>query len=191
MMKSGKLAPLLRAGRVFRFIVFCSLLVPVIPAIGATESSAQSDADSDELLQLETCIQTARIRRTYIVDDRTIIFYMNQKKIYVNNLPHRCAGLLSAGAFSYRTSISELCNVDTIKVLWSTGSRIKFGPTCGLGKFRPVTEEEAAMIRNKEAELPPKESKPAGDTDKKDSEAEEPKTQDSETSQSDQSEDDD
>jgi len=164
----------LLVNRKFWSLVLCYLLVGVAMADGDDAVDSDSDtsswSNSDDYFQLEKCISPGWIRHTYIVDDRTIIFYMNQQKIFVNRLPHRCAGLRSAGTFSYRLRGIQLCNVDTIKVVRSAGSRLETGPTCGLGMFRPVAEEEAVMIRNKEAEIPPQESESAensdaGDTD--------------------------
>ena len=56
---------------------------------------------------------------------------------YRNTLPGRCPGLGFEQRFAYRTTIDQLCSLDTITVLQS-GSSIP-GPTCGLGKFMPVT----------------------------------------------------
>jgi hypothetical protein len=165
----------LRVNRNFWFLVLCCLLVGVAMADGDgavdsdTDSDTSSDGNSDDYFQLEQCISPGWIRHTYIVDDRTIIFYMNQQKIFVNRLPHRCAGLRSAGTFSYRLRGTQLCNVDMIKVVRSTGGRLDTGPTCGLGMFRPVTEEEAEMIRQKEVEIPPQESESAENSDASDS----------------------
>jgi len=129
--------------------------------VAEDDSAVSSDADSDTLpddyFQLENCIPASRIRRTSIVDDHTIIFYMNQQKIYVNHLPHRCAGLKIAGTFSYRLRGSQLCSVDMITVVRAMGGGINTGPSFGLGSFRPVTEEEVAMLRNKEVGAPPQE----------------------------------
>ena len=163
-------------GWVFRLIIPCCLVTAMVMAsddvvTGGSdddESKAAENAsgnDSGEYFQLENCIRRAAIRNTDIVDDRTIIFYMNQQKIYVNRLPNRCSGLRNARTFAYRTTGSELCNVDTIKVVRSMGRRPDVGPSCGLGMFRPVTKEEVEMIKNKEAEPP---SQEPGQTDGED-----------------------
>ena len=150
-------------GLVLRLVVPCFLLAGTAMADG--DSAVASDNHSDDYLQLENCISIMQLRHTYIVDDRTIIFYMNQQKVFVNQLPYRCPGLRSARTFSYRISTAQLCNVDTITVTRTMSGGIDTGPTCGLGMFRPVTEEEAAMIRNKEIELQPLESESTEDSD--------------------------
>lgn len=70
-------------------------------------------------------------------DDRTIDFYMSGDKVYRNRLPRRCKGLGLEEKFSFTTDLPQLCYIDTITVLH--GSAATRGPTCGLGKFQPVT----------------------------------------------------
>ena len=143
----------------FVFGGLCRVLIPSLlcAVVAVADDQASSDADSGEYFQLENCIRTAQIRSTDIIDDRTIVFYMSHQKIFVNQLPRRCSGLRIADAFSYRTTISQLCNVDVIRVVRTFGRRLDTGPSCGLGKFRPATEEEVAMLKNKEAEEPAQE----------------------------------
>jgi hypothetical protein len=155
---------LLKISRVSRIVIPGVLLAAIAMAgdDSANGSQEESDGDSDEYFQLENCISRSAIRRTEVIDDRTIVFHMSHQKIYLNQLPNRCSGLRSARTFSYRPTGSQLCNVDTIKVVRSISGRPDIGPSCGLGKFRPVTKEEVAMIKNKDTEIPPAVS-PQGD----------------------------
>ncbi len=83
------------------------------------------------------CVQLRGIRETRVVDDRTIDFIMTGKKWYRNTLPYRCSGLGFERAFSYKTSLSQLCSVDIITVVHQGGG-IRRGASCGLGKFTPI-----------------------------------------------------
>jgi hypothetical protein len=48
----------------------------------------------------------------------------------------------------YRTSLSQLCNVDIITVLQNVGFGFLPGASCGLGMFRPVEALSAeALLR--------------------------------------------
>jgi hypothetical protein len=82
------------------------------------------------------CVDIARIDHTQVRDDRTIDFYMRGREIYRNRLPADCPGLAFEDGFSYRTSLSRLCSVDTIDVLRQAGGGA--GATCGLGPFQPI-----------------------------------------------------
>ena len=41
-------------------------------------------------------------------------------------------------AFSFGTSLSQLCNVDIIRPLVSTGGTLQPTSGCGLGQFTPI-----------------------------------------------------
>ena len=104
-----------------------------------TENPRQSKAPAAIAVgEPVSCIWTVRIRDTDIHDDQTIDFEMNGGKIYRNTLPFKCPGLGFEEAFSYRSTTSQLCSVDTIKVLRQTGGYLENGPSCGLGKFQEV-----------------------------------------------------
>ena len=101
-----------------------------------------------------SCVPLAQIRENRVRDDWTIDFRVSGNKWYRNTLPNRCYQLGFERAFSYATSISQLCNVDIITVFANGGGAPVFasngaiigsqnggGPrgSCGLGQFQPVT----------------------------------------------------
>jgi hypothetical protein len=123
-----------------------------------TVSLAQDDMDDGG----ERCIDTRRISRTEIVDAENILFYMRGGVIYRNTLSHKCTALAREKRFSYKTTISRLCDIDVITVLYSMGSGLTSGPSCGLGKFYPVSKEEAEALRQgPDADIEPEPIKPS------------------------------
>lgn len=84
------------------------------------------------------CLSINRIRETRVIDDRTIDFRTSNGQIYRNTLPNSCPGLNMERSFTYRTSQSQLCNVDIITVLHTGGGGPYRGASCGLGQFVPV-----------------------------------------------------
>ena len=86
------------------------------------------------------CIPLPSIRSTDVRDDRTIDFVLNGNKVYRNILPNKCPSLGFEKRFSYRTSLSQLCSVDVITVLYSAGPGLQPGASCGLGKFQPMAK---------------------------------------------------
>lgn len=84
------------------------------------------------------CVSLNQIRSTKVIDNSTIDFKMTGGKTYRNSLPNSCPGLKAEDRFSYRTSLSQLCNVDIVRVLHDYGGRLTEGAGCGLGKFQPV-----------------------------------------------------
>ena len=86
-----------------------------------------------------SCIPLAQIQESRVRDDWTIDFRVSGTKWYRNTLPNRCYSLGFERAFSYQTSLTQLCNVDIITVFANGG--VGGGPrgSCGLGQFQPVT----------------------------------------------------
>lgn len=115
-----------------KLTLFVALLLIALAAAASDEPSVAGETN---------CVDISRIDRTRILDDSTILFYMRGPDIFINRLPKRCAGLRNAGTFSYRTSLTRLCNVDIINVLRQTGGQFMPGPSCGLGMFQPITAE--------------------------------------------------
>ena len=84
-----------------------------------------------------SCVQLRNIRESRVRDDKTIDFIMSGGRWYRNTLPNSCPQLGFERAFSYQTSISQLCNVDIITVIVQ-GAGPRRGASCGLGKFTPI-----------------------------------------------------
>lgn len=89
------------------------------------------------------CLPLQTIRESHVRDDWTIDFRTSGGQWYRNTLPNRCFSLGFERAFSYSTSLTQLCNVDIITVLVNNGGP---GPinrgACGLGEFTPVELEK-------------------------------------------------
>jgi hypothetical protein len=82
------------------------------------------------------CVNLGQVRETHVRSDRVIDFEMNNRTILRNTLSANCPQLGFEERFIYSVTNNQLCSVDTISVLDSSGQR---GATCGLGKFQPVT----------------------------------------------------
>ncbi|MBI80297.1 MAG: hypothetical protein VYC50_01170 [Pseudomonadota bacterium] len=96
----------------------------------------------------QRCIDTRRLRDTYIVDDSSILFYMYGGDIYRNFLRRECFGLDRYNSFSYEPSFYRLCNLDSITVI--EGFSIEIRPTgsrCNLGLFFQISDSDAEFLR--------------------------------------------
>ena len=63
---------------------------------------------------------------------------MNGNRVYRNTLPNTCPRLGFEEAFTYETSLTQLCSTDIIYVLENFGGDLRRGAGCGLGEFIPV-----------------------------------------------------
>ncbi|MCK9543976.1 MAG: hypothetical protein M0R03_18305 [Novosphingobium sp.] len=86
----------------------------------------------------QSCIPLQPLSSTAVRDDRTIDFIVSGKRGYRNTLTGSCPGLKAANAFTYETSLSQLCNTDIIYTLQNYGGTPQRGAACGLGQFVPV-----------------------------------------------------
>jgi len=116
-----------------------TLLMAALAFSAAGVRAADAGGQEGSGAKTEQCIPIMQIDHTKILDDQNVLFYMKNKKIYKNHLPNRCAGLKASDTFKYKTSQSQLCNVDIITVLNRTGGDFMPGPSCGLGLFEPYT----------------------------------------------------
>jgi hypothetical protein len=113
------------------------LLVAGTSAAAATASATPKEPGT------QSCLMLSQIDSSNVMDDKTIIFRMRSgtPRYYKNTLPYRCSGLGFNEAFSYKTSINQLCSVDIIHVLENVGG-VREGMSCGLGDFVPYTPPE-------------------------------------------------
>lgn len=109
-------------------------------ALGVALVATVHQASAQEAEGTTNCVSLSAVDRTEVLDDSTIMFYMNNGRMYMNELPHRCPGLREDGTFMYRVSTTQLCNIDVITVLERFGAGFMQGASCGLGKFQPVSE---------------------------------------------------
>ena len=88
--------------------------------------------------EARSCIQRSNIRNSRVRSDQVIDFEMRGGKVYRSTLPNRCPRLGFEEAFSYNTSINQLCSTEIIYVVENFGGQIRQGAGCGLGRFVPV-----------------------------------------------------
>ena len=107
----------------------------------------------------QRCIPLRNIYQTHVIDNQHILFRVSANSFYVNKLPRQCNALSPHRGFSYNTSMTRLCSVDSITPLDIGPPRIRrfgrsfevIGPRCGLGRFekverKPVKELPAASV---------------------------------------------
>ena len=121
------------AAGAFSLLGFALVVAPITAQDGG--DAAPGDARS--------CISLNEIDHTSVIDNSTILFYARGHDIYRNYLPRSCPELKNDQRFMYRVSLPQLCANDTITVLEDAGFGFLPGPTCGLGKFAPITKDEA------------------------------------------------
>ena len=106
-----------------------------VPAPASVETAAAT-------AKTRSCLDLIRIRESKVRDDRTIDFIMTGGEIYRSRLPYNCPQLGFERAFSYSTSLSQLCSTDIITVIRQGGGPLR-GASCGLGPFVQISADQA------------------------------------------------
>ncbi|HMB73022.1 MAG TPA: hypothetical protein VKQ06_05585 [Gammaproteobacteria bacterium] len=109
---------------------------------GAQDATEQAEVDSEP----ERCVRTRSIRRTKVIDDQTIAFFMRNGDVLINSLPNRCPQLAREDRFAYTARAGQLCNTDVITVLLQFAGRLENGFTCRLSDFVPANEETVEIM---------------------------------------------
>jgi hypothetical protein len=118
-------------------LLACALAVT---ALGNAPSSGQQAATE------QSCVYMGDVRRTAILDDNNILFYMRNGTIYQNHLRNTCFMLRSANRFTYGSSaLRRLCVGDLIQVLpeSSFGGAPFPMATCNLGTYLQIDKDVA------------------------------------------------
>jgi hypothetical protein len=121
-----------------RPILFALAAIAVAAPVTARETGVPAATPSGKPVD---CVRLSDVRETHVRSDQVIDFELRDRKFLRNTLPYSCPQLGFEERFAYSVTNNELCAVDTITVLVSSGGR---GATCGLGKFQPVTLDQAA-----------------------------------------------
>lgn len=122
--------------RSFIPLTAAALLAVVTTAADSKSGKAELAALAEPAGPPVECLQLREIKRTRVVDDQVVDFFMKNKDVYRNTLANSCQPLATYEKFSYHTTAGRLCSSDTITVFDNSGHT---GPTCGLGSFQPIS----------------------------------------------------
>ena len=120
-----------------------SMLLLAAPALA--QPASPQPVGQTPVPETRNCLSLPQIRETNVVDGQTIDFRLRNGVVWRNRLPRSCPGLGFDRAFSYTTSIPQLCNVDIIRVQVQ-GNPGLIGATCGLGQFE---RQPAKVAKNR------------------------------------------
>ena len=91
---------------------------------GTLADGEEAAVENSQAAKEVRCIQVNRIRHSKVIDNKTIVLFMNGGPDYQMNLVRRCPGLKMQRTWLHDArSTNYLCDVDTIKVpIISTGN---------------------------------------------------------------------
>ncbi len=122
----------------------------------------------DEANMAAACLRRSDIRTTKILDDRNVLFITRDRTTYNNQLVRQCPGMRRSSAMSFTyANNGKLCAGSTFTVLYRSGASTNTtpytnpvtnehialqgpafvtGPTCQIGMFGPVSEDEVKAL---------------------------------------------
>jgi len=134
--------------REIKLVVVSASLVVVAP-VSAQEDDVSVDGGT------RNCIVTGRIRRTKIVDDRNVLFYLGGDIVLHNVLQGTCPGLEQGGTFIFNTSDGILCKGDGFSSkMGNPLGAVRPVSTCWLGTYWDITRDEAGEMMEAKKETP-------------------------------------
>jgi hypothetical protein len=119
-----------------------AVLAVLLTAATPAQDGAETD-DGGEVEVAQACLDHPTIRRTRIINDRNIAFFMRDGTIYLNQLPRQCPSLRTRSIVNYAIENRRICESSLFQVMWEAGTG-NFVPSfvCRLGSFVPVTAEQ-------------------------------------------------
>ena len=107
--------------------------------------------DDDDYGEATRCIWSNRYDKIELIDERRVIFYGGRSRAWLNHWKHgdQCAGKLYS---HYRIGVEQrsrqVCEHDQIFFIDMNMGMRRVGPKCVLGKFEPITREQADYIKD-------------------------------------------
>ncbi|WP_310475339.1 hypothetical protein [Sandarakinorhabdus sp.] len=108
----------------------CAVGLGLALPVAAQAPAAQASAAPE----VRQCLQLSALRSTNVVNSRAIDFTLRDGSVWRANLHSACPQLGTERAFSYSTSIGQLCAQDIITVIQPMARNFN-GPRCGLAPF--------------------------------------------------------
>jgi hypothetical protein len=128
-------------------------------ALGAAVFGGRAAADTDdEPPAAKSCLYESELRRTTVLDDRTILFTTRDGQTYSNSLPQQCPMMRSNSILNYTVEQRRICAGSMFQLLVNYGFGLTPGVVCALGLFVPISEHEAGdlIARSKQSDDNPR-----------------------------------
>ncbi len=132
----------------------------VVLATGCASSSPAPEvtaADLDRILDVanaqtysepQRCLSTSRYRDVEIINDRYLVFEGLGGRAWLNELSHDCPGMRPGRVLRFDITTGQLCAMDSVTAIdRSLMLYTRVSATCSLGKFQPISSEQADALK--------------------------------------------
>jgi hypothetical protein len=106
------------------------MLLEIIAVASLSLGASTNDAKP----VVKNCLTVSQLRSTAVIDDKTVLFELRNRSVWVNKLKFKCPSLGFYESFSYEVHGNSICDIDVIRVF----AQNHIGASCGLSKFERV-----------------------------------------------------
>lgn len=131
---------------------------PLDPAVAAILDAPLTDAD---YVDAQSCIDRRALDDVEVLDDGRMLFHGRRGQVWLNQLRHRCMGLSSGAKLVFELRGPRYCQLDTFCTRRQSLDRMVSDidaicaqqgmGVCHLGRFEPISEAQAALMRESTA----------------------------------------
>ena len=93
------------------------------------------------------CLQRDAYRDVEVVNPEVLLFHGRDDRVWLNRLRQSCPGLRLDHTLAFDMRHGRLCHLDTVSGVDMLGGRYMPGARCSLGKFDPVSPEQADLLK--------------------------------------------
>ena len=95
-----------------------------------------------------TCLNRFAYQDVDVINKELLLFYGRRDKVWLNRLRNPCIGLRREDTLAFDMRDNRLCDLDTFSGVDTFGGPLeRTSARCSLGKFEPVSLEQAQLLK--------------------------------------------
>lgn len=116
----------------------------------SVEEILARDPEQSDYTEEPRCLQTRRIRRMEVIDDKHVSMQVSRDEYYLVQFQHRCPSLRRGKPVMYEPSGgNRLCQMDRIRGIYDNGlGSFTPGIPCAINGFQSVSKEQLVMLKD-------------------------------------------
>lgn len=106
-------------------------------------SAPQAEKDSDTV----NCLHRDAYTDIEVINPELLLFHGRSDRLWLNRLRQSCVGLRQDHTLALDMRNGRLCDLDSVSGVDILGGHYLPGARCSLGKFDPVSPEQADLLK--------------------------------------------
>ncbi len=111
------------------------------------EEILASAPQPEDYSEPETCLSRYAYENVEVINRELLVFHGRRGKVWLNRLRNACIGLRRDDTLAFEMRDSRLCDMDTFSSVDAFGGPLeRTSARCSLGKFEPISVEQAQLL---------------------------------------------